>query len=248
LSLNGFPAYVADIQFIDVEDEEGNFDFGFYRIHIPAILNPGTDQEKEIQFTFRFNDGFDHELESIMRERYGDTTLVTGKDRIRLQPGDQVQLEYEIFDVETNEAFFVPEPGAIIEIVNGNEDIDLQHIQLPEGRYHLGFVVMDHFQNDTLIYDPTVHVVTTVDTDDPLREEMTVTLSPNPAASILQVQFSEVVSGTLELHDLLGRPVLTRKVAGVINTDLDISTLASGTYWLRLRVGDRFLSQKVVKP
>ncbi len=248
LSLNGHPAYIADIQhFDDVPDANGNFEDGFTRIHIPALLNPGTEQEKEIVFSFAFDEDFNHELESILREHYGENVIVPSKERIQLQPGDQVQLIYEIFDATTNEAYFVPNENAIITIENGNQDLDLSHAPLEPGSYHIGFVLMDHAQNDTLIYDPFVHEVMAVGTENIAVEEFGVSLSPNPTSDWVKVQFDEPIEGTLELYDQQGKLHFVREFSGTLNTEINLETLPNGVYWLYIINGDQTVSRKLIK-
>ncbi len=248
LSLNGHPAYIADIQhFDDVPDANGNFEDGFTRIHIPALLNPGTANEKEIVFSYAFDEDFNHELESILREHYGENVMIPSKERIQLQPGDQVQLVYEIFDAATNEAFFVPDENAIITIENGNEDLDLSHAPLEVGTYHIGFVLMDHSQNDTLIYDPFVHEVTMVATEEISAEAFGLAVSPNPSTDWVNVQFDQPLEGKLELFDQHGKLQLARDLSGDMQLKIDLQKLPSGVYLLRALVDGDVVTRKIVK-
>lgn len=247
LSLNGFPAYVADIHHYEVEDENGDFDYAFTRIHIPAILNPGTDEEKEIMMSFVFDDDFNHELEGILREPYGDEIMIPSKERIDLLPNDRVQLIYEIFDTQTNEAFFVPNEQAIIDIQSGNEDLILDHTDLEPGNYHLGFVLMDHAQNDTIIYDPQVHQIqSTVDTKN-LEDMVEINLTPNPATDMLRIFLNTPGKVQLQLFNSMGQPLIKREIQGNTATAIQLDQLPAGVYSVHLQMGDHAATRKIIK-
>jgi hypothetical protein len=75
--------------------------------------------------------------------------------------------------------------------------------------------------------------------------------SPNPASRQATLRFSvpAATSVRIGVYDLLGRQVATvadgRREAGRHEQQMDLSGLPSGTYFLRLRVGDEVQSQKL---
>jgi hypothetical protein len=247
LSLNGFPAYVADIHHYQVNEDSTAADYAFTRIHIPALLNPGTEQEKNIMMSFIFDEDFEHELEGILREPYGEEIMIPSKERIDLQPGDRVQLLYEIFDAQTNEAFFTPGDAAIIDINNGNEDLLLDHTHLEAGNYHLGFVLMDHSQNDTIIYDPQVHQIQqTVNTLD-LEATVAIRLSPNPTSDKVLLNLETPGKVQFVLYDTYGQELEARQINGNSDVIIDLKSRPAGTYWLKLQMDNRMTTKKIIK-
>jgi hypothetical protein len=57
---------------------------------------------------------------------------------------------------------------------------------------------------------------------------------PNPATDILSIQFNDTSELKVTLFDLLGRKVIS-KVLDSNNSDIDVSTLASGTYIVQMQ-------------
>lgn len=247
LGLNGHPAYVSDIQEFQVHDEEGNLDHTFTRVHIPALLNAGTEDEKNILFSFRFDENFNHELEGVLREPYGENFLLPSKERIQLQAGDQVQLVYEVFDATHSESYFIHDESAVIEIENGNEDLSLEHDPLEPGRYHLGFIPVDHAQNDTIIYDPTVHVISLVSVSEIEEEALEISIGPNPVQDVAFFDFGDPVNGRLTIHNAMGQAVLTKRLSEAKTTSLSIVDLPVGTYIATLTTPDIRVAKQFVK-
>jgi cysteine peptidase C11 family protein/type IX secretion system substrate protein len=234
LSVNGFPAYVADIQSFDVLDSEGSISHTFTRIHIPAILNPNSANPKKIVLDFKYDENFNFELEGIDREPYKSPSgsVVTSKDRIHLKSGDEVQLVYEIFNAKTHEGMFVPEPNAIINIENGNEDLVLGHDKLSAGKYHIGFVLMDHAHNDTVIYDPMLREITTTSTNEALIEDLNeVVIFPSPSSGIVQLDFPKIVNGVLNIYDSKGQLILSSNVTQQSTMKIDLTGNTAGVYF-----------------
>ncbi len=236
LSLNGFPAYVADIQKFDVLNSEGALAHTFTRIHIPAILNPNSSNPKNIVLDYKYDENFNYELEGIDRESFKSPSgfVVTSKDRIHLKSGDQVQLVYEIFDSKTHEGRFVPEPNALINIENGESDLMLGHTRLTAGNYHIGFVLMDHAHNDTVIYDPMVRVVTTTSTEITDNQGTNVSVYPSPSTGLVQLDFPTTLNGTLNIYDSKGQLVLTSQVNNLSTMNLDLTDKTAGVYFYNI--------------
>ena len=247
LSLNGHPAYVADIQEFEVEDSMGNFDYRFTRLHIPAILNPGTQNQKDIMISYAHNKKAEFELEGILREPYGDEVLSPSKERIDLKAGDQVQLIYEVFDANTNETSFVPDMNAIIDIQTGNEDLVLGHSMLAPGKYHVGFVIMDHAHNDTVIYDPMVREITSTSTEILSSEAFQVAVFPNPTSNFVQLRFMEPVDANISLYSISGQEILKRRLQNDSETSLNLTELPNGTYVLQININDEILKKELIK-
>ena len=78
-------------------------------------------------------------------------------------------------------------------------------------------------------------------------DDRAVAVYPNPVSTALTVNLNRVQIGEvadLSVLDALGRPVLTRRNETSPAVTFDVSTLAKGNYYLRVRTGD----QTVVRP
>jgi hypothetical protein len=78
-------------------------------------------------------------------------------------------------------------------------------------------------------------------------------VSPNPFTNeiSLTVTLNEATSVNLQIVDLAGRMVATKKIAGKIGQNLirfnDLAPLAPGIYFLRIVTPNASLQQKIVK-
>lgn len=247
ISLNEHPAYISDIQHFRVKGENGNPDYNFSRIHIPAVVNQGQPEEKDIMLSFVFDDDFNPELESILREPYGDIEMLPSKERIKLQPGDEVQLLYEVFDANTNESYFTANPDAAFTIQNGNEDLNLGHHRLEPGRYHLGFVLTDHSQNDTTIYDPRVHIVQNTRTNNSTAISNQIGISPNPVKSYFEVDLNGFFAERIELYNSVGVMVHSEKLNNQQQVKVNAARLQPGIYLVKITNEQEEIIKKIVK-
>jgi subtilisin-like proprotein convertase family protein len=64
--------------------------------------------------------------------------------------------------------------------------------------------------------------------------DLDIIMFPNPATDILSIQFDDTSELKVTLFDLLGRKVIS-KVLDSNNSDIDVSTLASGTYIVQMQ-------------
>jgi hypothetical protein len=247
LGINGYPAYISDIHDFEVEDENGNISY-YTRIHIPAILHPDTEDETFIILAYRYDEDFNIELENIMPEVENQNgVMVVPKERIFLKPGDQVQLLYESFNTVTDEEFFVVDGDAIFTIENGNEDLMLEYDMLEEGTYHIGFVLEDHSQNDTLIFNDKVFTVLASATDDQFGNN-NISVFPNPTDDLVTIDNVHYNIGeeyTIKIYDLTGRLWYTStsdKQKVVIST----KEFTSGVYNIELINGKKKYIERLV--
>ena len=76
------------------------------------------------------------------------------------------------------------------------------------------------------------------------------TISPNPASGILRVTASQDLSGTvvLEIRDVLGALVRSERPVskGGASLDIDVSSLAEGSYSLRISIGEKLWVSRFV--
>ncbi|GLR18002.1 clostripain-related cysteine peptidase [Portibacter lacus] len=246
LGINGYPAYISDIQDYEVEDEDGNFQY-HTRVHIPAILHPDTENERDIIISYSYDEDFNITLESIVPEVYGDSVRIVPKERLELVPGDVVQLLYESFNEVTDEEFFVVDDGAVFTIENGNDDLMLEYDELFEGNYKLGYILMDHSQNDTIIFDDKVFTVTSTSVEETFADH-NIAMFPNPANQQITIENIEVSANEsykIRIFDQAGRLVFTR----VSNSDravINTSDFTNGYYRVQIISGKGILGQGIV--
>lgn len=77
-------------------------------------------------------------------------------------------------------------------------------------------------------------------------EEMSnlgINIFPNPADDMIQIQ-SGVLINELYIVDLLGKTVRTAN--NILTADIDISSLNAGIYFVKIKVNDKLLSQKII--
>ncbi len=245
LGINGYPAYITDIHDFELEDSLGNI-HNYTRIHIPAIQNPGEENERDIVLAYRYDQDFNIVLESIVPEVYGDSVMITPKERIKLQKGEKVQLLYESYDFVADEWFEVVDESAIFTIVNGNEDLHLEYDELFEGNYHIGYVLMDHSQNDTVIFDSKVFVVSET-SDITSFEENDIAMFPNPADRGITIESQEFLGKefTVRLFDLNGRLCYHEKFNNP-KVLIETSNLPNGYYRIVLISEQRIFSDNLI--
>lgn len=243
LGINGHPAYIADIHEFVHEDSMGNPQT-YTRVHLPAIYNPGTPDETTIKIGYVYDADFNVTLESIVPEM--DANRVHPKERITLQPGDQVQFVYEIFDMATDEEYFVPDPNAIFTITTGNEDLKLEHDFLEPGNYHIGYVLMDHSRNDTIIFDTKVFTVSGLSVEEGFAVN-NIMLYPNPAEAGFSIDFQDFNGEPfkVQLVDLSGKTVYAAKF-NQPSIFIETESLPAGFYTVELIVGEKMYYDKLI--
>lgn len=247
LGINGFPAYISDLHEYELENEEGEVEI-FTQIHIPALLNPtDTSIGREIMISYRYDEEFNITLESIMPESFDVNGIrIPGKERIQLEAGDVVQLTYESFNEVTDEEFFVIDDDAIIIIENGNEDLMLEYDDLAVGDYRIGYLLQDHSQNDTLIFDDNIFSVITDAVVNNFVDN-NISMYPNPANVDLTIENENFTSGSysIRLLDVNGRQVYQGQFDRQQAT-VPTSALPSGVYAVELIYGQKIYTDKVV--
>jgi hypothetical protein len=141
IGINGYPAYIAEIFVESYVDPGTGAEQVLYIITIPAVLN-GED----IILTYSIDDNGYYKLENILPE-VGEDGIFERRD-IEIQPGDQLSLLYEGFNINTGEEYW--SEGDLMTI-NSFEDIELTISPLDPGAYVLGFLVTDFAQNENIV-------------------------------------------------------------------------------------------------
>ncbi|MGB4958660.1 MAG: clostripain-related cysteine peptidase, partial [Saprospiraceae bacterium] len=246
LSLNGHPAYISDIFSFDVVDSLGK-EKALTRILIPAVKNLETTSEEFLILSYTFDEDFKYTLESIIPEPVSDGSggMIVPKRRVSLKAGDKIQLLYEAFNEDTDEEFFVVNDDDIITITNGNSDLKLGYSDLSSGRYQIGFLLEDHSQNDTLIFDDKVFVIQASGLDKIINDN-NFKIYPNPASDIISVSFNEFDGSSFQLnvYDLNGQKVLTKVLVDQVS-NVPVA-LNSGMYLIEIVSKDRRIIDKLI--
>lgn len=245
LSINGHPAYISDIH--DYEIEEDGEITEYTRVHIPMVSNLETDDEEFLIVAYRFDGDLNYVLESIIPEPYEDDNgnLIIPKKRVELKPGDQVQLLYEGFNEVTDEEFFLVDDDAIITIENGNSDLELNYDRLEVGNYQLGFLLEDHSQNDTLIFDRTIYTVEALGTQTIANDDH-YELFPNPTNNEFSIKIldSKGEAFDLMIFDSMGRLVHSQSGNQELTT-LSLN-LSSGIYSIEITMDNQIVSDRII--
>ncbi len=105
--------------------------------------------------------------------------------------------------------------------------------------------------NDVLLLEVTVDngTLSTNDVNDKLKNDELIKIYPNPIVdSKLFVDFSKVISkGGLNIYSINGSEVLKSNFANSSNEIIDISSLASGVYFLKINMDNKEYVQKIIK-
>ena len=141
IGINGYPAYIAEIFLESYTNPDTGTDEVLYIITIPAVLN-----DEDVILTYSINEEGYYVLESILPEI--DEFGTYERRQIEIQPGDQLSLLYEGFNIETNEDYW--SEGELMTI-NSEDDIELTISPLDPGAYILGFMVTDLAQNENIV-------------------------------------------------------------------------------------------------
>ena len=86
----------------------------------------------------------------------------------------------------------------------------------------------------------TLHLTTSVGVDD--HEATLVFLAPNPTQHITRIIGLDTDPVSVELHDMRGKLVMKGT-----DTELDVTTLPTGMYIVKVFTGDRIINLKLVK-
>jgi|26BtaG_2_1085354.scaffolds.fasta_scaffold00230_3 hypothetical protein len=68
---------------------------------------------------------------------------------------------------------------------------------------------------------------------------------PNPSRNFLNVETNNMTVTSLQFYNILGATVYTQN--GLLNNKVDISTLASGVYLMKINSGDQSVTKKIIK-
>jgi hypothetical protein len=79
-----------------------------------------------------------------------------------------------------------------------------------------------------------------------LSDSNFITVYPNPVKNILNITLSEYTEANTSLYDVTGRLVLQQKLQA-LNTSLNIETLNSGMYLLKVFTDQGFATKRITK-
>lgn len=137
---------------------------------------------------------------------------------------------------------------------NGWKEVKFQFAQLPVKRNDLNTLFRFHFISDSISEDLDGWmidnlVISTVYMEGGIRSRSNnvgFRLYPNPAQSDLSVEIESVLRpATIEIYSILGE-LLIRKRLLDINNKVDISSLRSGNYFVRLHTYNGIFAKKLV--
>ena len=94
--------------------------------------------------------------------------------------------------------------------------------------------------------DPASFRIELITANEPLPSGEIITFGPNPAGSVLSVQFQNAGERELELFNIAGKSVYTSRSIAT-NTAIDVSALAAGTYLLQVRKKGIVTTYRIIK-
>lgn len=197
--------------------------------------------------TFNIGDGVPGANADII---FGATLPVTLSSFSATDAGDKVSVKWTTAK-EINSDYFAVErsaDGYVFEEIGRKDAAGNNNTPLPyaftdnaplQGKsyYRLRQVDID----EKMVYSPVVTVV---------RKSNAITLSPSPAADLLQIRLDETPDedGLWQVFDMAGRLVQSGTWAAEATTDaIDVSTFESGIYVFRLMAGQEMLVKKFRK-
>jgi len=93
-------------------------------------------------------------------------------------------------------------------------------------------------------------VISVLDLDEPLADDIKLMLAPNPAGSFVRLSWSRDLGSeiSVRVYDLSGKEVLSQEISngGQTSTRLDIGALKEGMYLVSLISGDRVINEKLL--
>lgn len=139
------------------------------------------------------------------------------------------------------------------EYTMGNHGFLFKHLQEVTTLNSMIFYSPGHYSTDsTLTPKLVIYYTNTVDVVDKKKNATTFTLYPNPANKSVTVAIDKEIDKvvTVSLIDIMGRVVSCKqidKLAGHIETSIDVSTLSKGLYMVRRQDADGFsITKKLV--
>ncbi|MEZ4859346.1 MAG: T9SS type A sorting domain-containing protein [Flavobacteriaceae bacterium] len=103
-------------------------------------------------------------------------------------------------------------------------------------------IIIMGFVDDTNVYWNTTEIL---ETPGILFKSNEVVLYPNPMNDWFTVQSMERIN-QITVYDLLGKTIYVKKVEQFEST-LDVTNVASGTYFITIQLSDSFVTKKVIK-
>lgn len=109
--------------------------------------------------------------------------------------------------------------------------------------------------DDVLVYDRSItedeinQIFTTLSIEDINEFSLQIIISPNPTQDVINIDYNRRL-GTItsyDLFDVTGRKI-TSQVIKPLNNILDLSSLSTGTYFIKLKtIGGAIITKKVIK-
>lgn len=87
-----------------------------------------------------------------------------------------------------------------------------------------------------------------VDTEEPILEDRSLTVSPNPVDQVANISIQSLdIPEHVALYDLSGKLLMFKDELIVKNVSFNVQNLPSGVYFVKAKVGEEILTEKLVK-
>lgn len=175
-----------------------------------------------------------------------------------LETGDTCHVSFsgEYYTIDTNYIGFFSSKNRYTQIVNMGHDTIYEGIGGKQGGllgplyYGLTGVVYSfvcYYKNDLLLYkNPNFESCykNTYTNIDKINGNNIIVLYPNPSNDKIEIEGLQ--TGQIEIVDLNGRVIENKKISDT-KISIDISTLSSGVYTIRIKADDGIIIKKLVK-
>lgn len=94
-----------------------------------------------------------------------------------------------------------------------------------------------------------VGVLSTTISDIPIISSLTIYPNPTAQSAQLDLQLNTPTDITIDVFNVVGQPIHTFELpaTSVVRQDIGIGSLPKGIYWIRIRVGERYVDRKILK-
>ncbi|MEM7036888.1 MAG: PKD domain-containing protein, partial [Bacteroidota bacterium] len=129
---------------------------------------------------------------------------------------------------------------------NMSNQTDPVHVYASSGTYNVTLIVTNECGSDTFVTSVTVG---TTSIEDELGQNVTLTPNPNAGQFTLGVQFEFIGDMDIIVSNIYGQVVWERSESfdGSYDKAIDLSDLASGTYYVKIRMDDTQTIKRMVK-
>jgi len=249
---NGFPIPIfntvtTDDTYIYIDSQ--------YASEFPTPQFIGDDNSNVITSVYDYDGNLIFSCDKEFLEKYAAFGVLNkSRERCSLYLGSPDGVSLELLSQEENAS-----AEELSNLTFTSELVDEDFILLPLDLYNIGDnnILVRFFQrkrvngelegnwNTWMSFDKSDlgFISSTKDESD---SEIAFNVYPNPAGDIINVEFEDILSGSLEIIDMMGMVMMERGIHNEKRFDINTSKLAGGLYSIVVRTGKKELSKKII--